>query len=351
MLGRCRYWAVLWTTLCSVGPPLVVWAGPPNKAAAKPRGEATVSVALAVANGADGEAAVVLAGRAVDARVIAPPGREFQWQFGHGDTVVAHGSGSADAKGKATFAVAMPDVRVRTEFTLFVIESTMKARQKVMVIPSRMLARAAEGIKALRLGVIDDTGLVAKALAAEGVAFESLTTRLTRDAFNGGAVILAGFERARPLDTLCSTFEARAQAGMVMMIVNPPEGWRTLGLSCRRAGRPPAGAVSFSDDLGRCLQQADLGTGAKGLVLGIDRSCKILAWVESPGKGRARGRQEARTVIIAEKPVGKGRLIAAVVPRASDPLGDAVGRCVLDELILWALNSHTMARSNEEKQT
>ena len=348
MRGASMRWLWLIAVTCSAAQPV----GGPNGPASQPTGVPSVgrrlSLDLNVPADAKAAAAIELAGNRVTIHVTARPGAVCQWQLGYDKTVVSHGSCRLNRKGAGTFRLMMPNVRIRAEFTLIVIQGPARAVRSLTVIPARTLARATDRLKSLRLGVIDQTGQTQKALMAEGVTFENLTTRMLQDSFDGGATVLAGFKQAGMLVDVCNRFQGRIRRGMVMAVLNPPEGWQMTGVSCRRSAEPLIGKVTFSRELGRCLLPADLGKGPRRLVLGADKSCRILAWVETTDKSRFGKSRLVRHAIIVARPLGKGRIIAAAVPRAGDSAVDAVGRCTLDELVFWVLYEHHVIRSHKE---
>ncbi|MCX5673326.1 MAG: hypothetical protein NTU94_18580, partial [Planctomycetota bacterium] len=218
------------------------------------------------------------------------------------------------------------------------------ASQEVIVLPASRLMVAAEQLRRLRLGVSDPSGRVQAALAAEGAAFENLETDAQELFFDGGAVILAGRGRTQALAAACERFRHRLRRGMTVLVLNPPAEWAAEGVRRVEQARPPTGPAWASKAL-HDLPLPDMGSGPWASALAADKA-QTLLWAGADAEGAVRPGEACGLALW--RPVGEGRLAAAMLPALADPAADAVGRCVLDELVLWVLETQLPHRQGEQ---
>ncbi len=348
---------------------------------------------------ADRPAVPALAGGTITVTLVGEPKTRCLWQFGYRSTAIKRGRLQLDNKGAGRFKLVLPDVRGRAECTLMIITDERKVSRRLTVFPSARLAGNAKLIKACRFAVIDDSGGIQKALKAERVVFENLTTQLLQDSFDGGVVILAGFKKKVLLKIAFRRLESRIKKGLFVVIVNPPGKWRAWDISRRRLSRPLKSTVSFSGDLGRAIRPGDLGAGPwrsvlyaenqweipawvadfgsrllwfmihrgrswpapawvtdvgvglRRFVLYCQRRWRVLAWVEEISKDDAGKPHRLKHPLIVVRRIGKGNVITVLLPQMSDPMTDAAGRAVLDELMLWILAQRFVKPLDKEKRS
>ncbi len=282
-------------------------------------------------------AVAVLAGDEVSVNLTGPPDADCTWRLAYGDQVVTGERLVLGVAGTGRFKFVVPDVRTRAECKLTVSSGLNTDGRGLTAFPRARLALASKWIKTLKLGVIDDTGLVCKTLAAEGVACENLSTRLQRDAFDGGAVIIAGRPDRIVLDDLCLRFQSRVKSGMFLMVVNPPEEWSLRGVSRRNLTPKTGYQAGFVKTFGWEIKPKDLGRGPWPVVLSATKQWRTLIWIESPARRNDKHELQPKHPLVACRRIGRGQVIAATLPQLANPLNDAVGRGVLDSLVMWML--------------
>ncbi len=362
-----------------------------------PVGRRRISINLSGPAGATGRPAVpVLAGGTITVNLVGEPALKCLWQFGYRDTVIKQGRLQLDNEGAGRFKLVLPDVRSRAECTLMVITGQKKFSDRLIIFPSARLAGSAKLIKAARFAVIDDGGGIQKAFKAEKVSFENLSSQLLQDSFDGGAVILAGFKKKVLLESAFRRFDGRIEKGMFAVIVNPPEKWVCRGISRRRPSVPIKASVTFAKDFGRAIEATDLGNGPwqsvlhtedqweipewvadfgsrslwfvihrgrswpapawvtdvgvglQRFVLYCRRRWRVPAWIEEVSKDDAGKTHRVKHPLIAVRRIGRGGVIVVMLPQMSDPVTDAVGRAVLDELVLRVLKERSGSHSGKE---
>jgi len=270
-------------------------------------------------------------------------GRSGQWQFafGQGQEVLAGGAFQLDDSRQGRFRLTLPDVRHRTACSLMVSVSRAAAKREVVVYPSAPLAVAADRLRSLRVAVMDGTGRVQAALAAEKVAFEKMETDIERTVFDGDLVILAGFMDARALRAECLDLDERIKAGMAVLILNPPSGWLAWKTRRQDLAAPISGEPHAAKDFGQIFQASDLGRGPWQSFIEVGGDAVHLVWIE-PDAGGGNGtasRPTAARPLVGARLVGRGRLMVAILTEAADPATNAVGRTALDELLLWLVRA------------
>ncbi|MCY2930758.1 MAG: hypothetical protein NTV86_14930 [Planctomycetota bacterium] len=184
-------------------------------------------------------------------RLIAPEASKARWALAYGRESLASGDVLAgpDAGGEAAFEA--PDVRVRAACTLHVRLAAGRAVSRpIVVLPGGMLAASAARLSELRIGLIDPTGGLAHALRAEGATCQNLATDLAADVFAGELVVLAGPR----LEEACRRLAARIQAGMTLLLINPPEGWSRWGLAVQKLSPAASGPVALAKGVCTVLQ-------------------------------------------------------------------------------------------------
>ncbi len=351
------------------------------------------------AGAADRPGVPALAGSTVTVTLLGEPKAKCLWQLGYRNTVVAQNHLRLDVKGIRQFKLVLPGVRSRAECTLMVITGQKKFSDRLIIFPSAGLADSAKLIKASRFAVIDDRGRIQNALKTEKVVFEDLTSRLLQDSFDGDAVILAGFEKSALLEDACRRLDGRVEKGMFAVIVNPPEKWACWGISRRRLSLPLKATVTFAGDFGSVIWPGDLGAGSwrfvlhaenqweiptwvadlgsrslwfvihrgrswpaqawvtdigaglQRLVLYVGRTWRMLAWIEEVSKDDAGRPHRLKHPLIAVRRIGRGGVIVVMLPQMADPLTDAAGRGVFDEIVLWVLKQRFGNRSGKEKRS
>jgi len=269
------------------------------------------------------------------------PGRSGQWQFAFGQQVLAGGAFQLDESRQGRFSLTLPDVRHRTACSLMVNVSRTAAKREVVVYPSSALAVAADRLRSLRVAVMDTTGRVQAALAAEKVAFEKMETDIEWAVFDGDLVILAGFADARVLRAACLGLDERLKRGMAVLILNPPVGWEAWETSREDLAAPILGEPRAAKDFRQIFQASDLGRGPWQSFIEVSGDVVHLVWVE-PDAGGGNGtasRPTAARPLMGARLVGRGRLVVAILTEAADPATNAVGRTVLDELLLWLVRA------------
>jgi len=299
-----------------------------------------VQINLAGAAGAEEHPPILaLAGSTLTVTVVGKPQDVHSWQFGWQDTILVNGRLQIGEKGTGQVNLLLPDIRSRTKCTLLFLKDKKRVSRWLIVFPSARLAQRAELIRALGLGVIDNTegAHIRETLRAEKVTFEHLSTQVKQDGFDGGAVVLAGFASAAFLDDACKRLQGRIEKGMFALIVNPPPKWRRWGIRREELSPPLEAAVVFAKDLGQAVEPADIGAGPWRSALRRSGRCRALAWVVKVSKDDMGELHLVEYPLIVARRIGRGCVVVALLPQVGDPLRDAVGRGILDELVLWTL--------------
>ena len=291
---------------------------------------------------------VLLAGSKVTLSLTAQPGARVAWVLAYGKNVLAEGSTGTDKDGLASVRLTMPDVRVRTECRLHVQSAGATASTRIALLPRRLLSRSAERLKELGIGVLDATGRLARALTDEGVSAEAMAPDLTRDYFSGGLVILAGFERPERLTWACEKFTSRVDNGMTALIINPPAGFSSWGIKIAKFPQAKRGRLSFAPEFGRVLRAEDLGDGPwRQYVSGDCQSELVRLEVAEEQAGKDAPASEPKSyALVAASRLGRGLIIVAAIPQLDAADSDAVGRYVLNEIVLWIIAEH---RDNQQE--
>jgi hypothetical protein len=197
---------------------------------ASPRPQATLPVnILDHAADAEGRPLRVLAGTELTVMAIGEPSATVDWQLAYEETVLAEGKCDLDSDGGGRFRLILPEVRHRAACQLLLLAGDRRRERGIVVFPSSMLGASKVRIAEHRLGVIDPSGGVQRALVLEGVPFEDLATDIEQRFFDGGTVILAGYESGEALAAACQGLEERLEKGMSVLIFNPPVGWSGWG--------------------------------------------------------------------------------------------------------------------------
>jgi len=264
------------------------------------------------------------------------------WDFGYAGTSLGHGAVNLDEAGSANVAIVLPEVRHRAACEFLVATDKARAVRVLVLYPASRLKEAAERVRWHRIGVHDPSGEVQRALRDEGVVYEDLSPRIARDFFSGGLVILAGFRDPDTLAEACRRLDSRVRGGMSVLLLNPPPGWSGWGV--RRVEVKPAvrAAVRLHAALGPFISDADVGAGPWAAVLEASPGAAPLAWCEgtSTAGGTRPAAQDAgaaaRALALAQ-PVGRGRLMVSLLPQTESPCADAIGRGLLEAMVLWAV--------------
>ena len=342
---------VLWV-LCDIAAAEASRAGAEGSA---PRGGTTPNVAVLMGPAdpraqSGGRIARVLAGGVLTAHVAADPDQQAGWWFVYGDDVLACGAVRLDATGHGRLSLAVPEVRARTVCRLLVRAHVGSDALEVEVFPSSMLAPAAGRLAGLRLAVADPTGRVMAALEAEKVDFEPMETDIQKLIFDGDVAILAGHQQAAALAAACRGLEGRLTRGMTVVVLNPPSQWQAWGFRRTDFEEPLSGRAHLATGFQQILQPGDLGIGPWPCAIETQAHLVPLVWVEHEDvqAGGRPSRKATVHVLAGARRVGKGRLIVAMLPQADDPVGDPVGRAVLDELLLWTARQYDTGKKEPD---
>ncbi|KKK97976.1 hypothetical protein LCGC14_2647390, partial [marine sediment metagenome] len=295
-------------------------------------------------------AILALAGTALTTAIVGKPKASWTWQLGYQGTVVEQNSLQLNAKGTGQFEIVLPKVRVRAECELVLLRGKRKIRRRLVIFPSAKLAQCAKLIEDLELGVVDERGRIQEALRAEKAAFEDLSTQLLQDSFEGGIVLLAGFEKPELLGEACKRLQGRIEKGMFALILNPPAKWKAWGVSRQQLSAPLSAPVAFAKDIGQAILPTDLGLGPRPFVLRSEKPYRMLAWVEKVGKDDDGKPHRVKCPLIVVRRVGEGRVIVGLMPQVDHPLKDAAGRAILDELVLWVIKECHGKQSGKEQE-
>jgi len=219
----------------------------------------------------------------------------------------------------------------------------------IVVFPSSMLGASKVRIAEHRLGVIDPSGGVQRALVLEGVPFEDLATDIQQRFFNGGTVILAGHESGEALTAACQGLEERLKKGMSALILNPPVEWSGWGAKRVAVKEARPVAVRLAKDVVRLVQASDFGEGPWESVLEVESNGGILMGLTPAEEKEASAVSAgpAQSLAVARH-VGRGWAVVTMLPQLDRPATDAVGRALLDELILWTVGTSVDSKEKEK---
>jgi hypothetical protein len=304
---------------------------------------------LDLAADAEGHPLRVLAGTELTVMAIGEPSATVDWQLAYQETVLAEGKCDLDSDGGGRFRLILPEVRHRAACQLLLLMGDRRRVRGIVVFPSSMLGASKVRIAEHRLGVIDPSGGVQRALVLEGVTFEDLATDIQQRFFDGGTVILAGYESGEALAAACQGLEERLKKGMSALVLNPPVGWSGWGAKRVAVKEARSAAVRLAEDVVRIVQASDFGDGPWESVLEVESNGGILI-----GLAPAEEKEEsavlpgpAQSLAVARR-VGRGRAVVTMLPQLERPATDAVGRALLDELILWTVGTREDPKEKEE---
>ena len=292
----------------------------------------------------------VLGGANVSVIITGPIGRDCTWRLMYDNQSVTGGRLVFDAAGAGRFKFVMPDVRVRAECELVALSGSNTLRCRLTAFPRAGLAIASKLIGTLRIGVIDSDGSIGKTLAAEGVACENLSTRLEQDAFEGGAVIIAGRADRAVLSDICLRLKDRIKNGMFVIVANPPKRWSLWGVSAKDLTPQTGYKIAFAQRFGWEIKPADLAGGPRPMMLSTTKKWNALVWLDSTARPDKKQEAKSKHPLACYRRMGRGQVLAATFPELADPLGDAVGRGVLDSLVMWVLKERFGEKTLLEKK-
>jgi len=284
--------------------------------------------------------AIVSAGTTVVVRFAGVPRATARWDFGYAGTSLAHGATQVDEAGLGCLRLVVPDVRQRIVCELLLASDGATVRRALVVYPELLLADATGRIREQRIGVLDPTGSVQRALRAERIVFEDLAPQIARDFFDGNLVILAGTKDAEALAEVCRRLNSRVMAGTHVLLLNPPARWAAWDLERVERATPESAPVQVAPELGSLIPAEDLGSGVWAAALETKRATDVLAWYETPAppvKGRAEGNGAARRVLLAARVAERGRIMVSLLPQTEFPDASVVGRGLMGEMILWLM--------------
>ncbi len=299
---------------------------------------------------------MVLSGTELAVLVDGAPSGLATWQVACAGVVLKQGKIPLDADGRGKVRIVAPDVRHRAECELRLTCGDQARTRRIVVFPTGRLADSAGLLARLGLGIVDETGSVQAAVKADGGVAQNLPTQLAEEAFTGKVVVLAGFKRPELLAITCRRFESRLKAGLSLVIVNPPVGWRRWGVEYVSLATPAKAPGRLAEEFGGLTQAADLGSGPwQGFLKGPTGATEI-AWfpqvIEAPKKDKPKkdkpnsSKPLRRSLALVVK-VGKGRAIVMALPQMKRLPSDAVGRSMLNDTILWILGVHLPSHRKE----
>jgi len=313
-----------------------------------PRATLPVNI-LDLAADAEGRPLRVLAGTELTVMVTGEPKASAAWQLAYGETVLAEGKCGLDSDGGGRFRLILPEVRHRAACRLLLLAGQRRRVRGIVVFPSSMLGASKVRIAEHRLGVIDPSGGVQRALVLEGVPFEDVATDIQQRFFDGGTVILAGHEIGEALAAACQGLEERLKKGMSALVLNPPVGWSGWGAKRVAVKEARSAAVRLAEDVVRIVQASDFGEGPWESVMEVESDGGILIGLAlAEEKDAETASLDARQGLAVARHVGRGWSVVAVLPQLERPATDAVGRALLDELILWTVGTREDPKEKEE---
>lgn len=322
--------------MCLLGP----IAGGQSRPASRPgpaEVASIVSVDLGAAQTEPQPARACLGGSRVLAAISASPAGQAAWELRSGKVVLGRGLARLDGLGRGQASVTLPDVLARSEAVLSVVCAGRQASRRVDILPAAMLRDVRATLAGLKLGVMDARGLVQAAMKAQDLAFTDLRPQLENDYFRGGIVILAGFDDANMLADVCNRMAGRVRQGTSLVVLNPPAGWQAMGI--RRTELPPpaeTAEVHLARNLCSTVREADLRQVELSCALKADPNAEVLVWFETRGRALGGGPAAKRPLAVA-RPLDKGVVLAVTLPQLTDCYTDAVGRCMLSEIMMWIL--------------
>lgn len=275
---------------------------------------------------------VVLSGSQLHVAVVGTPDADIAWRLAHADTVVAGGSAKLNENGQLLLEIVNPSVKHRAACTLEVRHGEQARRNSIVVLPAAMLAHVKRRVADLDIGVWDASGRVRKALKEETVDISVLESSLQQDSFEGGAVVLAGFENVRDLSLACNSLDTRVREGLSVILVNPPVGWSGWGVKVLRPDARWEAPVHAAEGFLQHLHRLDLGTGPWLSLLSAE-DAKLLLWTHPPAEQDS---PPARPLVIARR-VERGTVIVTDIPPLADPAENAIGRALLTDCLHWIL--------------
>jgi len=329
--------------ICLLGP----IAGGQSRPASRPAQAeivSIVSVDLVAAPAEPQPAKACLGGSRLLVAITAAPGGEAAWELRCGKLVLGRGQVRLDGLGRGQAGVILPDVLVRTEAALSVASAGRVGSRRVDILPAAMLRDVRATLAGLELGVMDPSGLVQAAMKDQDLAFTDLRPQLENDYFRGGIVILAGFDDANMLADVCAAMADRVRQGMSLVVLNPPAGWKALGVRRVELATPRAADVHLASDLCSTVRESDFARPAFACALAADPNAETLAWFETRNEAR-RGGPVAKHPLAVTRSLEKGVVLAVTMPQLTDCYTDPVGRCMLSEIMMW-----TLKRSQRPKE-
>lgn len=291
--------------------------------------------------------AIVSGGSVVTVCSRGPVSVSAAWELAYGDRVLRRGPMPFDEAGEGEFRLRAPRVRHRAACTLRIVAAKDVARRTLVIYPAAGLKEAAEALRRGRVGVLDPTGGVLRALAAEGVAAEDLAPQIARDFFDGRLVILAGHGPGAAgeaghgdlaaLTEACRRLDSRVAAGTNVVVLNPPAGWAAWGLRRVELDPAAAGSLTIRDGFSPVVAAEDLGAGPWPAAIEAAPDAEAAVWCEVPAKvgvSTAPSPASTRRTLVVSRRVGQGRVIASMLPQTESPDKDVVGRALMDAMIL-----------------
>ena len=307
---------------------------PPSSRPAQAAIVATVSVDLGAAEARRQPAKACLGGSQLLAAISAGPTGAAAWELRCDKVVIGQGMARLDGMGRGQASVTVPDVLARAEATFSVMHAGRDGSLRIDILPAAMLRDVRATLRDRGLGIIDPRGLVQAAMTAQEVAFTDLGPQLENDFFRGGIVILAGFEDANMLADACRRLAVRVHQGMSLLVLVPPVGWTALGV--RRTELAALADVHLAKGFASTIKEADLGPCRLTGAMTAYANATELIWCYMSG-GAMGGGPAARYTLGMAQPLGKGVVLAATLPQLADCYADAVGRCMLSEIMMWIL--------------
>jgi hypothetical protein len=346
--GKRNMMAAMWLVagMCLLSP----IAGGQSRPASRPSLAeivSIVSVDLGTAQTEPQPAKACLGGSQLLAAISAGPGGEAAWELRSGKVVLGRGQARLDKLGRGQASVTLPDVLVRSEAELSVVSAGRQASRSIDILPAEMLRDVRATLAGLKLGVVDARGLVQAAMKAQDLAFTDLRPQLENDYFRGGIVILAGFDDANMLADVCNRMAGRVRQGTSLVVLNPPAGWQAMGV--RRTELPPPAAtaeVHLAKNLCSTVRESDLRRVELSCALKADPNAEALIWFEIHGRA-LRGGPAVRYPLAVALPMDKGVVLAVTLPQLTDCYTDAVGRCMLSEIMMWILKRSEGPREHQ----
>ena len=277
----------------------------------------------------------------VSVNVHAPCAATFQWQLGYKSDVLASGAIRTRAKGGGNFCVSLPESRQRIELTLVLLSQGQEVdRKNITLIPSKLLQDVSQTLDAIRVGIVDSEENPSGGIFwASNVKAKLLRTSLEQAGFDGGLVVLEGFTDSQLLAAACETFASRVNAGMTLVVVNPPLGWEGFGIKCAGISTPTQAKQAMAEDFGSVLRSDDMPSGTWTSYLQANEAGSKLLWLEPTGGGDPIAGTSGAYPQILVCPAGRGR-VAAICPEGYIyGRSDIVRHALLAETVLWLLKT------------